>query len=203
MFPFPCTSLSRRSLAIALMMTTGAASTVTGAGGGVSELAKSWNGRRVVVKSTLYTVLYDEVGRVGIHYHGKQAGLTIATPEGQYYEFDAPGSEEEDVVEQTPNDVFSEMSTRFVRAYHLDIGIVKTITPLSLRQFEPGAVLIVDSIKVDRTRVRFAFRRAGEARATDAAFATSLTIEWPVPLSKSLSERDGIEGVLRRFVDPI
>jgi len=198
---FPCTSFTRRSLATALMMITFAASTVTGGGAAASDFSRTWNGRRVLVKTTLYTVLYDEVGRVGIHYNGKQAGLTIATPEGQYYEFDAPGSDE-NVVEQTPDRVVSEMSTRFVRAYHLDIGIVKTITPLSLRQYEPGVVLIVDSIKVDRNRVRFAFRRAGDA-AADAEFATSLTVEWPVPLSKTFRERDGVEGVLRRFVEPI
>jgi hypothetical protein len=198
---FPCTSFTRRSLATALMMITFAASTVTGGGATANEFTRTWNGRRVLVKSTLYTVLYDEVGRVGVHYNGKQAGLTIATPEGQYYEFDGPG-EDEDVVEQTPDRVVSEMSTRFVRAYHLDIGIVKTITPLSLRQYEPGVVLIVDSIKVERNRVRFAFRRAGDA-AADKEFATSLTVEWPVPLSKTLREREGIEGVLQRFVEPI
>ena len=198
---FPCTSFTRRSLATALMMITFAASTVTGGGATVNDFTRTWNGRRVLVKSTLYTVLYDEVGRVGIHYNGKQAGLTIATPEGQYYEFDAPGSDE-NVVEQTPDRVVSEMSTRFVRAYHLDIGIVKTITPLSLRQYEPGVVLIVDSIKVERNRVRFAFRRGGDAAAPEE-FATSLTVEWPLPLSKTFREREGVEGVLRRFVEPI
>ena len=202
MFPFPCASFTRRSLATALMMTTCAASTVTGAGAGINEFAKSWNGRRVIVKSALYTVLYDEVGRTGIHYHGKQAGLTIATPDGRYYEFDGPGSDE-NVVEQSPNLVMSEMSTRFIRAYHLDIGIVKTITPLSLRQYEPGAVLIVDSVKVDRNRVRFAFRRSAEAAGEHEEFATSLTVEWPEPLSKTLRERDRIEGVLERFIEPL
>jgi hypothetical protein len=199
---FSLTPFVRRLVATVLMLVCGAA-TVTAAGSAVSEFTRSWNGRRVMVKSTLYTVLYDEVGRTGIHYNGKQAGLTIATPEGQYYKFEAPGSDDEDVVEQTPNDVVSEMSTRFVRAYHLDIGIVKTITPRSLRQYEPGVVLIVDSIKVERTRVRFALRRAGEAPAADDEFATSLTVEWPVPLSKSFRERDGIEGVLQRFIEPL
>ena len=199
---FSLTPFVRRLVATVLMLVCGAA-TVTAGGPAAGEFTKRWNGRRVMVKSTLYTVLYDEVGRTGIHYNGKQAGLTIATPERQYYEFDAPGPDDEDVVEQTPNDVVSEMSTRFIRAYHLDIGIVKTITPRSLRQYDPGVVLIVDSIKVERTRVRFAFRRAGEAPAANEEFATSLTIEWPMPLSKSFGERDGIEGVLQRFIEPL
>ena len=194
---FPGSPFLRRSLATVLIMVCGAA-TVTAAGSATSDFAKKWNGRRVMVKSALYTVLYDEVGRTGIHYNGRQAGLTIATPEGRYYEFDGPGSDE-DIVDDSPNRVVDEMSTRFVRAYHLDIGIVKTITPLSLRQYEPGVILIVDSIKVERNRIRFAFRRPDE----DDAFATSLTVEWPIPLSKTLRERDGIEGVLERFIEPL
>ena len=30
---------------------------------------------------------------------------------------------------------------------------------------------------------------------------TSLTVKWPVPFSKSLTERDSIENLIRRFVD--
>jgi hypothetical protein len=192
------TSLARRLIATALMMLCGAG-TVT-AGGGTSEFVKSWNGRRVVVRNALYTVLYDEVGRVGMHYRGKVAGLTVATPDAQYYEFDGPG-EDEDIVEPTPSLVVSEMSVRFQRAYHLDLGTVKTITPLLLRQYEPGVVLVVDAVKVERTRIRVEFRKGDDARSD--GFATSLTIEWPAPLSKNLAERDGIEDVLRRFIEPL
>ena len=30
---------------------------------------------------------------------------------------------------------------------------------------------------------------------------TSLTVKWPVPLSKSLTERESIETLIRRFVE--
>ena len=193
------TSATRRLLVTVLMIAC-FASTVTGADSALNGFTKTWSGRRVVVRSTLYTVLYDEVGRVGRHYHGKLAGLTVATADGQYYEFDGPG-EDEDIVEQTPNRVMSEMSVRYNRAYHLDIGIVKTITPLVMRQYDPGVTLIIDSVKVERTRVRFEFR--GADNSDDDGFATSLTVEWPVPFSKPFRERDSVDGVLRRFIDPL
>ena len=192
------TTLTRPFLAAALMIACGAG-TVTGAGDAMSEFTKNWNGRRVVVTSALYTVVYDEVGRMGVQYRGKLAGLTVATSAGQSYEFDGPGSDE-DIVEATPSRVVSEMSLRFRRAYHLDIGTVKTITPVLLRQFEPGVALIVDTVKVERNRVRLEFRQADDE---EAGFATSLTVEWPVPLSKAFRERELIEGVIRRFIAPL
>jgi len=172
---------------------------VSGAGAAASEFAKHWDGRHVVVTSALYTVLYDEVGRTGIHYRGKRAGLTVATLDSRRYEFDGPGSDDS-IVEPTPNGVFNEMSVRYTRPYHLDLGTVKTITPLLLRQYDPGVTLVVDSVKVERTRVRFEFVREGRA---EDGFATSLTVEWPVPLSKEFGERESIEDVLRRFIQPL
>ena len=180
------------------MITCGAA-TVTGADSPQSEFMKQWSGRRVVVRSALHTVLYDEVGRMGMQYRGKLVGLTVATPEGQYYEFDGPGADE-DIAEPTPNRVVSEMSVRFQRAYHLDIGTTKTITPLVLRQFDPGVVLIVETIKVERNRIRLEFRQDDEV---DAGFATSLTVEWHAPFSKAFRERAAIEAVIRRFIAPL
>ena len=186
-----------RVLATVFMVACGSR-TLTSAGDAVDDFTRTWNQRPVVVRSVLYTVVYDEVGRVGIHYRGKQAGLTVATPSSHYYEFDSPGSDD-NIVETTPNDVFSEMSTRFNRAYHLDIGTVKTITPLLLRQFEPGVTLVVDSVKLERNRVRLEFRRTDK----EGGFATSLIVAWPTPFSKAFGEREPVERVIHRFVSPL
>ena len=172
--------------------------TVIGAGNDVSEFTRNWNGRRVVVTSALYTVVYDEVGRLGRQYRGKVAGLTVATPVGQYYEFDGPGSDE-DIAEMTPDRVFDQMSLRFYRSNPLELSNVKTITPVKLRRFEPGVALIVDTVRVDRNRARLEFHREDE---TDPGFATSLTIEWPAAFSKDFGERTAIESVIRRFIAP-
>lgn len=187
--------LARRLFATALMLACG---TSTVAGDALGDFTKTWNGRRVVVKSTLYTVLYDEVGRLGRHYRGKQAGLTVATRAGHYYEFDGPGSEE-DIAEPTPDGVMSQMSLRF-RANPLDIGSVKTFSALVMRQYDPGVTLIVDSVKMERNRIRFEFIQSDD---DEDGFATSLTVEWPTPFSKALPEREDLEGVLRRFIAPL
>ena len=189
--------LTARVLATVLAIMS-AASAVVSAGDALSDFTRTWHGRRVVVRSPLYSVLYDEVGRLGKHYSGKLAGLTVATHAGQHYEFDGPGSDE-DIAETTPHEVMKQMSARFHRSSHLELSSVKTITPRVLRQFDPGVTLIVDSVRVERNRIRFEFVESGRR---EDEFATSLTIEWPAPLSKELRERDAIETMLRRFVDP-
>ena len=91
------------------------------------------------------------------------------------------------------------MWARFDRL-HLDIGTVKTITPLVLRQVESGVTLIVDSVKVERTRVRLEFRRTDDQ---EDGFATSFTVALPTPLSKAFGERDIVERIIQRFVAPL
>jgi hypothetical protein len=189
--------LHPRLIATALFVTC--AVTSVGAGDAVGDFTRAWDGRRVVVKSALYSVLYDEVGRLGKHYRGKLAGLTVATHAGQHYEFDGPGSDE-DIAEETPDRVMDQMSARFYRSSHLELSNVKAITPRVLRRFDPGVTLIVESVKVERNRIRFEFSQSGDAKN---AFATSLIVEWPSPLSKEFQERPGIEGMIRRFVDPL
>jgi hypothetical protein len=56
--------LHLRVLATALIITC-SVSTVVSAGDAFSDFTRTWNGRRVVVRNPLYSVLYDEVGRMG------------------------------------------------------------------------------------------------------------------------------------------
>jgi len=96
----------------------------------------------------------------------------------------------------------SRMSEGFHRSNHLDIGAVKTVTPLVLRQYAPGVTLIVDSVKMEqkRNRIRIEFRQAGHEKD---GVATSLTVEWHAPFSEIFREREAIESVIRRFVAPV
>jgi hypothetical protein len=183
----------------ALALATMCIATSSAAADRLDEFSRTWTGRRVMVRSTLYTAVYDEVGRLGRHYRGRLAGLTVATTAKHYYEFDGPGSDD-DIVDSTPGRVFEEMGVRYHRAYHLDIGTVKTITPVMLRQYDPGVALIVDSVRTNRNRIRIDFRPVDP---DEDEFATSLTIEWPVPFSKGFGERDSVENVILRFVGPV
>ena len=69
-----------------------------------------------------------------------------------------------------------------------------------MTRHDAGAELIVASVLVDRDTVRLAFTQAPAQNAGDDP-VTALTVKWPVPLSKSFSERGLIENLIRQFVD--
>src|SRR5262245_66269445 len=67
----------------------------------LKTFASNWQGRRVVLKRPLYSLVYDEVGRMGGKTLGKTEGLTVATPlPDQYYLFDGR-RREPDAVQRT------------------------------------------------------------------------------------------------------
>ena len=57
------------------------------------------------------------------------------------------------------------------------------------------AELIVSHVQIERDCVRLLLR---QDRKSD--LATTLTVKWPVPLSKELTESSLIEGILTRFL---
>ncbi len=162
----------------------------------LKAFAKAWKDRRVVLTQTLYTVRYDEVGRMGITYRGKLAGLSVATPTGSYFEFDA--GPDESINDRDPIRVFNLMKTRYRRALHLDVGTVAKITPIVLTRYEPGVTLVVHGVDLERDMVRLAFRRTEPSDYQ--GFATALTVRWPVPFSRAFTERALVERVVSRFV---
>ena len=82
----------------------------------------------------------------------------------------------------------------------LEARSYRKIEPLHLARYEPGVDLVVKSVRVDRDSVRLGFMQPDGPSSGDD-LVTSLTIKWPVPLSKSFSERDLVENLIRRFVD--
>src|SRR2546426_6565092 len=51
--------------------------------------ARSWEGKSVTVKQTLYTLVYNERGRLGITRAARRDGLTVVAPfEEVYFQFD-------------------------------------------------------------------------------------------------------------------
>ena len=63
-----------------------------------------------------------------------------------------------------------------------------------LVRYEPGVVLFVKKVQIERDRVRLMLHnQAGEE-------ATTLTVKWPVPLSKDLTESAVIESILDKFL---
>ena len=155
-------------------------------------------GRSVVVKRALYSVVFDERSRVLplIKHRDRISGLTVVTPTGtSYYQFDARRDSEEDIVDQDPDRIVSEMRKQYFRSMHLDNGAVQDIEPLMLVRYSPGVAFIVRKVQIDRDRVRLYFHKDGEAD-----LATTLTVKFPTPLSKELTESPLIDDALSRFV---
>ena len=165
---------------------------------GKKAFQNAWVGRSVVVKRVLYSVVYDERSRVLplVKHRDRVSGLTVVTPTGtSYYQFDARRDSEEDIVDQDPDRIVSEMRKQYFRSMHLDNGAVQDIEPLMLVRYSPGVAFIVRKVQIDRDRVRLYFHKDGEAE-----LATTLTVKFPTPLSNELTESPLIDNALTRFV---
>jgi hypothetical protein len=160
---------------------------------------KRWEGQPVVVKQTLYTLVYNERGRLGNTRSGKRDGLTVVTPSaGTYLQFDGRQGRD-DVVERQPQKVVEAVSVAY-QPDSLDIRSYRKVEPVLMMRHDAGAELVVRSVHVERDTVKFSFTQ-GPAQGADEDPITALTVKWPIPLSKSFSERELVENLIRQFVD--
>jgi hypothetical protein len=160
---------------------------------------KSWEGQDVVVKQTLYALVYNERGRLGNTYGARRDGLTVVTPnQGVYFQFDGRQGRDE-VIQRDPQKVLEAVNVEY-QGDGLDVRSYRKLEALLLTRYDAGARMIVKSVKIDRDAVRLGFAEAAGSNGEDDLAAT-LTVKWPVPLSKSFSERGLIENLIRRFID--
>lgn len=165
---------------------------------GRKAFQEAWVGRSVVVKRTLYSLVFDERSRVlpAVKHRERVSGLTVVTPAGSWhYQFDARRESEDDIVEQDPDTIVSKMRNQYYRSTHLDNGAVKEIEPVMLVRYSPGVSFVVERVQVERDRVRLYFHKPGEDE-----LATTLTVKFPVPLSSELTEAALIDAAAALFV---
>ena len=192
---------SRRSLRVLVALAVVIATTVVTLHGGERSGKKaflgSWEHRPVVLKRTLYSIIFDERSRVLplLKHEGRISGLTMATPSDMYYQFDARRDSEDDIIARDPNRIVSTLREQYRRSTHLDIGNVQDVEPVMLVRYEPGVELFVKKVQIERDRVRLLLHKDRKAD-----LATTLTVKWPVPLSKELTESSIIDDVLSRFI---
>jgi hypothetical protein len=173
-----------------------AASAVTSAGSNQKEFEKRWTGRSVVVKRPLYSLVYNESG-LGGAIHAGRSGLTVVTPfAGTYFQFDGR-HKVDDVVEHDVQQLFKSVSVAYRKDKLLGEGWTQKIDPVMLTLYDAGVALRVNAVRVDRDFVRLALVQAA---GDDEDVATSLTVKWPAPLSKSFSERGNIENLIQQFL---
>jgi hypothetical protein len=160
---------------------------------------KSWEGQDVVVKQTLYALVYNERGRLGNTYGARRDGLTVVTPsQGVYFQFDGRQGRDE-VIQRDPQKILEAVNVEY-QGDGLEVRSYRKLEALLLTRYDAGARMIVKSVRIDRDAVRLGFAEVAGSNGEDDLAAT-LTVKWPVPLSKSFSERGLIENLIRRFID--
>jgi hypothetical protein len=171
--------------------------TLSAANNPKEDFAASWEGQPVVLKQRLHTLAYKERGRLG-NSSDKRDGLFVVTPfNGTYYQFDGRQSKD-DLRGPDPQRVADAIAAAYGPDM-MDVRSYAKVEPIVLTIYEPGVQLIVSSVRVDRDRLRLFFT---DPRAPESTPATSFTIQWPTPFSRSFSERQAVETIIRQYIQP-
>ena len=186
-----------RHVAVTLLLVALSAISIIAAPSGPRAFANNWEGRTVALTRPLFSLVFDERSRALPLFkrQGRIAGLTVGTPSDIYYQFDARRESEDDIIDRDPDRLLSQLRTQYRRSTHLDIGNVQDVEPVLLVRYEPGVRLVVRKVQFERDRVRLVLNKP-----EDSDMATTLTVRWPVPWSKDLTEATLIDGVLSRFI---
>jgi hypothetical protein len=191
--------VSHRRHAALVVMLMSASAVVRASDSPQDAFAKRWEGQSVMVRYPLYSLVYNERGKLGNTRANRRDGLTVVTASGgMYFQFDGRQSRN-DVIGRDPERIVDAVSVEY-QPDSLETRSYRKIEPLLITRYERGVELVVKSVRIERDSVRLIFARAGGADSSDDT-ATSLTVKWLAPLSKSFSERDLVEGLIRRFVD--
>ena len=142
------------------------ASTISLAAGGADPARKSfvasWQGKRVAVKRTMYTLVFNERGKLGKTYQAKREGLTVVTPSaGTYCRFDGRDSEG-DIVGREPQEVIDQIAQSYRRQLSLDIGFYLRIEPVRARGYRRAPRSRSRAAVVRQRRARQSGGRAGD-----------------------------------------
>ena len=156
--------------------------------------AKTWEGRTVTVKTTLYSLIFNERGKLGTTKSGLREGLIVVTPsKGAYFQFDGRQGRGE-IVRKDLQGFVAAVNAEYEKDA-LDVRPYRKLEAVAINRYDPGVELLITGVRIgpDQVRVDLA-TGSGET-------ATAIRIKWPVPLSKAFNERPLVENVLQQFVD--
>lgn len=160
------------------------------------SFVKSWKGQTVVVKAILYSLIYNERGRLGNTRNGQRDGLLVVTSSnGEHLQFN--GRQGRDTVVANDPELLVKKVHAAYEADALDVRSYRKLEPLAIHRFQPGVELVVSDVSIGRDEVKLEFVQSGGGKDV----VTSLRVRWPLPLSPSLSERGPLEHLLRRFIE--
>jgi hypothetical protein len=185
-------------IAAGLLFSVVAAGSIVAAETPQRAFTADWQGRSVVIRQRLYSLVYNERGKLGNTYNGRREGLVVVTPQdGVFYVF--PARHNRDDVSMRDLGGMIEAVDREYVPDALDVRGYRKVEPLSLAQYDPGGELVVARAEVLKDMVRLTFSQAGGPDRDDPV--SSLTVRWPLPLSKSFTERAQIEQLIGRYVE--
>jgi hypothetical protein len=161
------------------------------------DFAASWRGQTVVLKQRLPTLAYRERGRLG-NGTDKRDGLFVVTPfQGTYYQFDGRQSKD-DLRGADPQSVTDAIPAEYA-GDSLEVRSYAKVEPIILTIYESGVEMIVSSVRIERDRLRLFLT---DPRAPESTPATSILIQWPTPFSRSFSERQAVDTLIRQYIQP-
>jgi len=161
--------------------------------------AKSWEGRKVVLKQSLYTLVYDERARLGHIREGRRDGLVVInSSRGMYFQFDGRHGKD-DVVVKDPQRMVDTVKATYVPD-SLEVRSERRVEPVVVHRYDVGGELYITRVRIERDFVRVSLAQTPQFDP-DADPATSFTIKWPVPFNKSFSERELIDDLMRLIVE--
>ena len=158
------------------------------------DFENRWEGRHVVVKQTLLTLIYDQRSRLGTTSR-KRDGLTVVRSSGAYLQFNGRYSEG-DIVDTEPDRLIDAVRQTYLRGYMNDVGWYYRVNPILIERYEAGTILVVRDVELDDDRVRLSF-----VDDRDHDFATGLTVKWAMPLSRRFTEASLVEDLIQQYVD--
>lgn len=161
--------------------------------------AKSWEGRKVVLKQSLYTLVYDERATLGHIRAGRRDGLVVInSSRGMYFQFDGRHGKD-DVVVKDPQRMVDTVKATYVPDT-LEVRSERRVDPVVVHRYDVGGELYITRVRIERDFVRVWLAQTAQFDP-DADPATSFTIKWPVPFHKSFSERELVDDLMRLIVE--
>jgi hypothetical protein len=189
--------LSCRPCAVAIILAV--VSVVNASENPQRAFVKDWEGRTVVLKQTLYTLVYNERGRLGNTHEARREGLMVVTAYGDVFlQFDGRQGRD-DIAAHDPQRILDLVSVTYQQD-SLEVRSYRRLEPLMISRYSPGVELVVSGIRFKNDGIRFSLSETTGPNVVDDPI-TSIAIKWPGPFSKSFSERNVVEGLIRRFVD--
>ena len=161
-------------------------------------LVRTWEGRTVTLRRPLYTLIYNERGKLGTTHNGRRDGLTVLTPSsGIYFQFDGRQGKD-DITAPAAQPIMAAVNEAY-GPDALDLRSYRKLEALAVHQFAVGVRLMIGRIRIERDSVKVSLMQPGSEGEAEAV--TSITIKWPLPFSRSFTEGDNIDALLRTCVD--